>query len=125
MVRWAVLACTFLSSLLLLAPFSNGQKTPPGASPDGAVTHPLQVAVRGCVKPGVKDGEYVITDSNGTTWRLMSGNVNLSDHVGQSVLVTGKPEPDGKQASTNEPSGKPQIGLRVLSVKTIGGKCGP
>ena len=121
MLRLAVL----VSGLLMLAPFSSGQEVPSGASPGGTVTHPLQVAVRGCVKRGVKSGEYVITDSNGTTWTLTSDKVNLGDHVGQTVLITGKPESESKQPSTNEPSGKPQIGLRVLSVKTIGGKCGP
>jgi hypothetical protein len=123
--RRAISAGAAAIALVMLTHFDRAQETPPTANPGGTITNPLQVAVRGCLKRGLKAEEYFITDRNATTWKLTSDVVNLGDYVGQSVLITGKPESNGKQPSTNQRSGKPQIALRVLTVKTLSASCVP
>lgn len=109
---------------LLLTQSSGGQDMQSGGNPGGSVTNPLQIAVTGCLKRGA-GGEYYIADKNGTTWKLVSNGVNLGEHVNHSVMVTGKPATNAEQQGSNEQGGKPQVGLRVLTVKTVSLSCVP
>jgi hypothetical protein len=55
--------------------------------------------------------------------------VKLAEHVNQDVMITGKPDANAEprdnenRSGKAEPSGKPQIRLRVLTVKTLNPKC--
>lgn len=100
---------------LLLTQSGGGQDMQSGVNPGGSVTNPLQIAVTGCLKRGA-GGEYYIADKNGTTWKLVPNGVNLGEHVNHSVMVTGKPATNAEQQGSNEQGGKPQVGLRVLTV---------
>ena len=95
-----------------------------GVDPGGTVTNPLQIAVTGCLKHGAGE-EYYIADKNGTTWKLVPNGVNLAEHVNQSVMITGKPATNAEQQGNKEQGGKPQVGLRVLRVKTVSLSCVP
>ena len=120
---------TFLSLCpLLLAQSSGGQDTHSAVNPGGTVTNPLQIAVTGCLKRGAGGGGYYIADKNGTTWKLVPNGVNLAEHVNRSVMITGKPATDAKQQGDEQSGklkegGKPQVGLRVLTVKTLSASC--
>src|SRR5437016_3171312 len=46
--------------------------------------------VTGCLAKGDEANEYKITSADGKSWGLFSaGKVNLADHVGHKVTVTG------------------------------------
>lgn len=55
--------------------------------------------------------------------------MKLAEHVNQNVIITGKPDANAEQRDNDnrggkaEPGGKPQIRLRVLTVKTLNPKC--
>ena len=46
--------------------------------------------VTGCLQKGDEPNEYSITDANGRTYGLYSSSVQLADHVGHKVTVTGQ-----------------------------------
>lgn len=100
-----------------------------GANSGGTVTNPLQIAVTGCLKQEGEGSEYFVVDKNGTTWKLTPNAVKLAEHVNQDVMITGKPDANDEQRDNDnrggkaEPSGKPQIRLQVLTVKTLNPKC--
>ena len=100
-----------------------------GVNPGGTVSDPLQIAVTGCLKQEGEGGEYFVVDKNGTTWKLTPNGMKLAEHVNQNVIITGKPDANAEPRDSDnrggkaEPSGKPQIRLRVLTVKTLNLKC--
>jgi hypothetical protein len=99
-----------------------------GINSGRTVTTPLQIAVTGCLKREGEDGGYFIVARNGTTWNLTANGMNLSERVNQNVTITGKPDANTEQSDNHgrktEESGKPEITLRVLTVKTLTPKCG-
>jgi hypothetical protein len=108
---------------LLLAQSSGGQDTQSGVNPGGTVTNPLQIAVTGCLKREARGG-YYIADKNGTTWNLVPSDTNLAEHVNHSVMITGKPATNAEQQGGKlDGGGKPQVDLRVLTVKTLSLSC--
>jgi hypothetical protein len=127
---WIIFVFVVLSLCPRLAAQSSAAPNPQGqASPGGAVTTPLQVAVTGCLKRGGESGGYYISDRNGTTWKLTSSSVNLAEHVYHSVIVTGKPIANPQQQGNNQAGGeteegsKPQPSLRVLTLKMLSPSC--
>lgn len=119
-----LVALTMLSlSSLVSAQASGGQDVQPGTNPGGSVTHPLQIALRGCLKHATNDDGYYIADDNGRTWRLVANGVNLAEHVNQRVMLTGRPD-SGPQQQTEGAVKEPQLSMRVLTVKTLSPSCG-
>jgi len=115
---------------LLPAQFITGQDMQSGVNPGGTtVTTPLQIAVSGCLKRGAERNGYYIADKNGTTWQLVPNGVNLAEHLNHNVMITGKPDTNANQQSHNDQNrktgqdGKPQVSVRVLTVKTLGVSC--
>jgi len=102
-------AVTFLPSRLQAQAAGNsGQDNTPSAN---------TTTVTGCLEAGKKPGHYVLAADDGTTYHLRSKDVNLGEHVGHTVTVTGK-VPQGKAAgekspsssSSNDPYGSAQSG---------------
>jgi hypothetical protein len=112
---------------LLPAQSSGGQNAQSGVNSGGSVTHPLQVAVTGCLKSGGEGRGYYIADKNGTTWKLVPNGVSLAEQVNHSVMITGRPvankEGDHEQGGKREEGGKPQPGLKVLTIKMLSPSC--
>jgi hypothetical protein len=52
-------------------------------------THKKTRTLTGCLQKGEDANEYKLTAKNGGTWELKSDSVNLGDHVGHTVKITG------------------------------------
>src|SRR6516164_7920313 len=103
---------------------SGRQDAQPGTSPGGAVSHPLQISVSGCLKP-VSNGEgYSIADDTGRTWKLVGDGVNFAEHVDQRVMIAGKPDTTAQQQERGVEGSNLQLSVRVLTIKTVSPSCG-
>jgi len=78
--------------------------------------------VTGCLMKGDQANEYKITE-NGTTYELYSaGNVNMAEHVGHKVTVTGKMTSSQESAASTD-SGTARQRLDVTNLKHISDTC--
>ena len=58
--------------------------------------------VTGCLQKGDEAGEYSITGEDGKTYGLRSKAVNLSQHLGHKVTVTGTLRPESAEKEKGE-----------------------
>ena len=95
-------------------PTAQGDMTPTNSG--GNMT------VEGCLNGS--DGNYTLTDKNGTTYQLSGDTAKLSDHVGHEMKVTGS-----KSDSAMAPSGggadtdASKQTLQVSSFKMVSKTC--
>ena len=59
------------------------------AQEETKTTHKKTRTLSGCLKKGDDAKEYRLTTAKGATWEIRSDNVNLGEHVGHTVRVTG------------------------------------
>src|SRR6202022_2255935 len=52
-------------------------------------THKKTRTLTGCLQKGDDANEYKLTTAKGGTWEIKSDSLNLGDHVGHKVEVTG------------------------------------
>ena len=52
-------------------------------------THKSTRTLNGCLQKGDSANEYLLTTKKGSTWEIKSDSVNLGEHVGHTVAVTG------------------------------------
>jgi hypothetical protein len=86
--------------------------------------------VTGCIAKGQEANGFTLTDSNGKVWELFGHAVNLSDHVGHKVTLTGR-ERSASQAKEaklqptemKESNGKANSDLWVKSLKMVSESC--
>ena len=52
-------------------------------------THRKTRTLTGCLQKGEDANEFNLAAKNGGTWELKSDSVNLGDHVGHTVKITG------------------------------------
>ncbi|MFY9801960.1 MAG: hypothetical protein WA211_15415 [Candidatus Acidiferrales bacterium] len=82
-------AITFLPSRLQAQENGgSGQENTPSANTTTAT---------GCLQAGHKAGHYTLAAEDGTTYHLRSKTVDLAEHVGHTVTVTGR-VPQGRPA---------------------------
>jgi hypothetical protein len=94
--------------------------------------------ITGCLQKGDEPDEFTITGEDGKTWGLRSSGskVNLAEHVGHKVTVTGSPMRGSKAQEKKEKAEQKQEGkmekasekqeyadLRVSSVKMVSDTC--
>lgn len=93
--------------------------------------------VTGCLQKGDEPDEFTITGEDGKTWGLRSGGkVNLAEHIGHKVTITGSPIHESKAQEKKEKAEEKQEGkmekaaqkqeygdLRVSSVKMVSDSC--
>jgi len=60
-----------------------------GAQDTTKTTHKKARTLRGCLQKGDDANEYRLTTAKGATWEIKSDSVNLGEHVGHTVAVTG------------------------------------
>jgi len=60
-----------------------------GAQDATKTTHKNTRTLKGCLQKGDDAKEYKLTTAKGATWEIKSDAVNLGDHVGHTVAVTG------------------------------------
>lgn len=92
-----------------------------------------KVTVTGCLQKGESPDEFVIAGENGKTWELRSKTVNLGEHVGHTVTVTGvrhheskaeeakEEKTEGKESK--EAEAKEAGDLRVTGLKMVSESC--
>ncbi len=120
----------FFSVLLLSAAWAIAQDaSTPSASASAASGQAAQSAagqmmVEGCL--GGSDGNYTLSDSNGTVYQLTGDTAKLSAHVGHEVKVTGTSDSGTAGASAGAASGSGAASghsIQVTSVKHISKSC--
>ncbi len=114
-----------LSVLLLGVSWAAAQNNPSQTTPTGAGS---ETTVQGCL--GGSDGNYTLTDKNGTSFQLTGDTAKLSEHVGHEIKVTGtassaSASPSGGTAggTMGQPSSTSQQAIQLTSVKHIAKTC--
>ena len=86
--------------------------------------------VTGCLQKGDEMGGYMIAGDNGKVWELHSKKVNLGEHVGHTVTVTGAETNESKgdeakiEANEKKEYGDKEHGdIRVHSLKMVSDSC--
>ena len=88
--------------------------------------------VTGCLQKGDEPDEFSITGEDGKAWGLHSSSVNLAEHVGHKVTVTGsstheaktEEKKEKKEGQVEKASGKEEYGdLRVTDLKMVSTSC--
>ena len=102
---------------------SQGSSTASGSSAQTSRTGAGQMSVEGCLSGS--NGNFTITDKNGTSYQLTGDTAKLSEHVGHEVKVTGTSGSAGTGASGSTESSAGGTGqtLQVTSVKHISKTC--
>jgi hypothetical protein len=121
-------AATLILAPSLFAQTDHSQADEQTAKPPANINTTHQILVTGCLKRGNQPGTYVITDQNGTTWQLVSGNadVDLSKHIFHAVSVAGKEVPTSPQSDSRKQSpqaNNPLHELRVLTLQVLSPSC--
>lgn len=82
-----------------------------------------QMSVEGCLSGS--NGNFTLTDKNGTSYQLTGDTAKLSQHVGHEVKVTGTAASAGTGASgsTESSAGGSGQTLEVSSLKHISKTC--
>lgn len=82
-----------------------------------------QMTVEGCLSGS--NGNFTITDKNGTTYQLSGDTAKLSEHVGHEVKVTGTSgsASAGASGSTESSAGGTGQTLQVTSLKHMSKTC--
>ena len=102
---------------------SQGSSTASGSSGQTSRTGAGQMTVEGCLSGS--NGNFTITDKNGTSYQLTGDSAKLSEHVGHEVKVTGTSGSAGAGASGSTESSAGGTGqtLQVTSLKHISKTC--
>jgi hypothetical protein len=92
--------------------------------------------ITGCLQKGDEPNEFTITGEDGKIWGLHSSNVNLGEHVGHKVAVTGTPAQESKAEEKKEKAEENKEGkmekaagkeeysdLQVSSLKMVSESC--
>ncbi len=117
--------------VLIVCALVLGAYTSPGASAQEQSTRG-KATVTGCLQKGDEPGEFSITGANGKTYGLRSKTVDLSQHLGHKVTVTGTLRPESTEnekgeARENEKSEKKEMteagDIRVSNLQMISEKC--
>src|SRR6266576_6978656 len=74
---------------LSLCPLTLAQGTAPDKQEKKADKSAHTQSVTGCLQKGDEPGEYSITGEDGKTYGLRSKAVNLLQHLGHKVTITG------------------------------------
>jgi len=116
-MRYVLLA----SVLLLGACWAGAQNSASKPSPSSAGTH---TTVEGCLSSS--NGNFTLTDKNGSAYQLTGDTTKLSDHVGHEIKVTGV-ESSGSSASSGGTMGQTNTGsqptIEISSFRHISKTC--
>jgi hypothetical protein len=91
-----------------------------------------KTTVTGCLQKGDEPGEYSITGEDGKTYGLRSKAVNLSQHLGHRVTVTGTLRPESAEKEKGESAAHEKHekmdaaeagDIRVTDLKMVSEKC--
>ena len=96
-------------------------------------THKKVRTLSGCLQKGDSEKEFKLTDAKGDNWEVKSDAVNLAEHVGHSVKVTGvvsNAAAHGAKEDAKEKAAEHGVGdaaehghLTATSVKMVSESC--
>jgi hypothetical protein len=115
-----------LSGLLLFVFALGAYVTPSVSAQEKAGSN---TTVTGCLQKSDEAGEYSITGEDGKTYGLRSKTVNLSQHLGHKVTITGtlraeSAEKEKGEAEEHEKKEAAEAGdIRVTDLKMVSDKC--
>jgi hypothetical protein len=114
----------FLSVLLLGASWAAAQNYPSQTKTQAGTGG--EITVQGCLSSS--NGNYMLTDKHGNSFRLIGDAAKLSEHVGHEVKITGtkssaSASTSGESSKAGEARGSSQQELEVSSVKHISKTC--
>ena len=119
LVRLCILFAFALAVSAYIVPSASAQEKMAGG----------KTTVTGCLQKGDEPGEYSITGEDGKTYGLRSKAVNLSQHLGHKVTITGtlRPESAEKEKGEAEQHEKKEAAeagdIRVTDLKMVSDKC--
>ncbi len=99
---------------------------PSSQSSSGMSNTAKETHIQGCLSDSA--GNYTLTDSSGTTWKLEGDSSDLSKHVGQEVRISGSSSSAGMGSSATGSSASSGAGaaeqtLNVTKVKKVANTC--
>ena len=101
----------------------GGQDVPKATATQDSKAASQNVTMTGCIQAGSEAGTFLLADSSGAakTYSLMAGgNVDLKQHVGQKVEVSGtKVETKGGGGAAKAPGDA----IQVTSIKMVSNSC--
>jgi uncharacterized protein DUF5818 len=117
-------ALLFVSAVAMAGTAQEQEKT----------THKKVRTIAGCLEKSDDAGEYKLTTAAGATWEIKSDAVNLGDHVGHTVRVTGTVRAaalHGMKEDTKEKAAEHGVNkdetehghMEVTAVKMVSGSC--
>ena len=114
---------------LLLAPALVLAQAGTATQGSGSAKGPT-VSATGCLQKGGEAGGYFITGADGKTWELSGTKVNLADHVGHKVTVTGHQVQHSEEQEAKveahekaEAGGSQYSDMHVSSLKMVSTSC--
>ena len=119
LVRLLVLLAFALALGVYVSPRASAQEKAAGG----------KTTVTGCLQKGDEPGEYSITGEDGKTYGLRSKAVNLSQHLGHKVTITGTLRPESAEkekgeAEEHEKKEAAEVGdIRVTDLKMVSDTC--
>lgn len=110
----SALACAFLLAGLSQTAFARGKS---GTANTATVT--------GCLAKGDEANEYAIKGDDGKTYGLKSSKVNLAEHMGHKVTVTGAVSHEKEKPAKVSKSGvrEEDAHMRVSTLKMVSTTC--
>jgi hypothetical protein len=103
------------------------------AQDDTKTTHKKVRTLSGCLEKGDGDKDYKLTDAKGDKWDVKSDAVDLGEHVGHSVKITGvvsNATLHGAKEDAKEKAGEHGVGdpaehghLTATAVKMVSKSC--
>jgi len=124
------LAVLLLGAIWAMAQSDQNQTSPSDQTPasqgdSSATSAGGNTTVEGCLSGA--DGNYMLTDKNGTTYQLSGDTAKLKDHVGHEVKVTGSASATAMTPSGGDSdaaaSGASKQTLHVSSFKHVAKTC--
>lgn len=110
-----------LSIMLLGLTWAIAQDTTSTQSSRAGQSASGQVTVEGCLSGS--NGNFTLTDKNGTSYQLTGDTAKLTEHVGHEVKVTGMPSSGAASGdSASAGAGSAQT-LQVSSIKHVSKTC--
>ncbi len=119
-----------LGTTWVMAQSDQSQTSPshhaPSAQGDISATNSGgNVTIQGCLSGS--DGNYMLTDKNGTAYQLTGDTTKLADHVGHEIKVTGSTSASAVAPSTggtdSDTTGASKQALQVSSFKHVSKTC--
>lgn len=118
MSRMFILAATLLCATAWIQAQDASGQTSPSSAQTGAATG--QTTVEGCLQGS--NGNFTLTDSNGTAYQLQGDTAKLSKHVGHTVQITGSTSEASATGTSGASAGGAQT-LNVTKMKHISATC--